>query len=123
MSTNSCSSFECRSHIAKFEGYCNGVNHIKRYIDGYSRVYSHKLFVSEKAKMVTRIGRIIYGVLRMIQRAWTIPGIYPRQVRRMLINKSAPQPRSKNTPSGGRRTAQMMEKMSLPAPAMVVRFV
>jgi len=55
----------------------------------------------------------------MMYNAWMIPGMYPRMVRQILIKRSAPQPRSKNTPSGGRRIAQMIEKISLPAPAIV----
>jgi len=40
-------------------------------------------------------------------------GNVPRQVRRMFINRSAPQPRSKKTPSGGRIMAKMILMMSL----------
>ncbi len=37
----------------------------------------------------------------------------PRQVSRMLMSRSAPQPRSRKTPRGGRRTAKMILMMSL----------
>jgi hypothetical protein len=40
---------------------------------------------------------------------WT----YPRMVRRMLIRRSAPQPRSRKTPRGGRMTARMILQISL----------
>lgn len=35
-----------------------------------------------------------------------IPGIYPRQVKPILISKSQVQPLSKKTPRGGRMTAK-----------------
>ncbi len=37
----------------------------------------------------------------------------PRMVRRMLISRSAPHPRSRKTPSGGRMMAKMILQMSL----------
>ena len=37
----------------------------------------------------------------------------PKQVRRMLMKKSAPHPRSMKTPTGGRMTARMILQMSL----------
>ena len=40
-------------------------------------------------------------------------GNLPSIVRRMFINRSAPQPRSKKTPSGGRIMAKMILMMSL----------
>lgn len=46
-------------------------------------------------------------------RAWMMPGMYPRMVRRMLMSRSAPQPRSRKTPRGGRMTARMILQMSL----------
>lgn len=39
-----------------------------------------------------------------MENGWT----YPRTVRRMLINRSEPHPRSRNTPRGGRMTAKMI---------------
>jgi hypothetical protein len=38
---------------------------------------------------------------------------YPRIVSRMLIRRSAPQPRSRKTPRGGRKMARMILQMSL----------
>ena len=38
----------------------------------------------------------------------------PRMVRRMLMHRSPPHPRSRKTPRGGRRTAKMILQMSLP---------
>lgn len=38
---------------------------------------------------------------------------YPRIVNRMLMRRSAPQPRSRKTPRGGRMTARMILQMSL----------
>lgn len=38
---------------------------------------------------------------------------YPRMVNRMLIKRSAPQPRSKKTPTGGRKMARMILQISL----------
>jgi hypothetical protein len=37
----------------------------------------------------------------------------PRMVRRMLMKKSAPQPRSRKTPTGGRMMARRILQMSL----------
>jgi hypothetical protein len=37
----------------------------------------------------------------------------PRIVKRMLISRSEPHPRSRKTPSGGRMTAKMILQMSL----------
>lgn len=45
--------------------------------------------------------------------AWMTPGIHPRMVNRMLIRKSAPHPRSRKTPRGGRIMAKMILQMSL----------
>jgi hypothetical protein len=38
---------------------------------------------------------------------------YPRIVRQMLMSRSAPQPRSRNTPRGGRMMARMILQISL----------
>lgn len=46
-------------------------------------------------------------------RAWIMPGMYPRMVSRMLMSKSAPQPRSRKTPRGGRMMARMILQISL----------
>jgi hypothetical protein len=51
--------------------------------------------------------------LQIIHKAWTIPGRYPRMVKRMLIRRSEPHPRSRKTPSGGRMTAKMILQISL----------
>lgn len=45
-------------------------------------------------------------------RCW-LPVTYPRMVSRMLIRRSAPQPRSRKTPRGGRMMARMILQMSL----------
>lgn len=45
--------------------------------------------------------------------AWMIPGIHPRMVKQMLIRRSAPHPRSRKTPRGGRMKAKMILQMSL----------
>jgi hypothetical protein len=45
--------------------------------------------------------------------AWITPGIHPRMVNKMLIRKSAPQPRSRKTPRGGRIMAKIILQMSL----------
>lgn len=37
-----------------------------------------------------------------------IPGMYPRMVRMMLMRKSALHPRSRKTPTGGRKMARMI---------------
>lgn len=42
-----------------------------------------------------------------------MPGIYPRIVNRMLIRRSAPHPRSRKTPRGGKIMARMILKISL----------
>lgn len=39
--------------------------------------------------------------------------VLPRMVNRMLMRKSAPQPRSRKTPTGGRMMARMILQMSL----------
>lgn len=41
------------------------------------------------------------------------PGSLPRMVRRMLMSRSAPQPRSRRTPRGGRMMARMILQISL----------
>jgi len=46
-------------------------------------------------------------------KAYMMPGMYPRQVSTMLISRSAPQPRSRKTPRGGRMMAAMILMMSL----------
>ena len=45
----------------------------------------------------------------------------PRIVRRMLMQKSAPQPRSRKTPRGGRMMAMMILQMSLELRGELVR--
>ena len=45
--------------------------------------------------------------------AWMIPGIQPRIVKQMLIKKSAPHPRSRKTPRGGKIKAKMILQISL----------
>lgn len=47
-----------------------------------------------------------------------IPGMYPRMVNRMLMRKSALQPRSKKTPTGGMKMAKMILMMSDPVKAI-----
>lgn len=64
---------------------------------------------------------------------WMIPGMYPRIVNKMLINyiesqirrlcdlsrmltKSALQPRSRNTPRGGKKMAKLVGKVSIVIP-------
>lgn len=49
-----------------------------------------------------------------------IPGMYPRQVRAMLMRKSHPQPFSSITPRGGRMMAKMNLKISEQVRAMFV---
>lgn len=68
----------------------------------------------------------------MMYKAWMMPGMkpighisrwagmerygvrnIPRMVKRMLMRKSALQPRSRNTPRGGRKMAKMILMMSL----------
>jgi len=44
---------------------------------------------------------------------WTVKDLQPRTVNRMLMRRSAPQPRSRKTPRGGSTTAQMILMMSL----------
>lgn len=44
-----------------------------------------------------------------------IPGIQPRIVKQMLMRKSAPHPRSRKTPRGGRIKAKMSLQISLEA--------
>lgn len=44
----------------------------------------------------------------------------PRMVKRMLISRSAPHPRSRKTPSGGRMMAKMILQMSLEGRRWVV---
>lgn len=46
-------------------------------------------------------------------RAWMIPGRYPSKVRRQLIQKSAFNPRSKKTPTGGMKIAKKILQISL----------
>lgn len=41
-----------------------------------------------------------------------MPGMNPKMVNAMLINKSTPQPFSANTPSGGKMTAKMILQIS-----------
>jgi len=48
-----------------------------------------------------------------------IPGIKPRSVSPILINKSTPHPFSKNTPRGGRRNAKINLQISLHVNAMI----
>ena len=54
-------------------------------------------------------------VLGATYKAWMIPGMYPRTVKRMLMKKSALQPRSRKTPRGGRTMARIILQMSLQA--------
>jgi len=49
-----------------------------------------------------------------------MPGIYPSMVNRMLMRKSALQPRSRNTPRGGRKMARMILRMSLPVKGILM---
>jgi len=49
-----------------------------------------------------------------------IPGMYPRIVNRMLIKRSAPHPRSRKTPRGGRMTARMILQISLAVKGMMI---
>jgi len=42
-----------------------------------------------------------------------IPGMKPKIVNRMLIKRSAPHPRSRKTPRGGRMMAKMILQISL----------
>lgn len=51
--------------------------------------------------------------------AWMIPGIQPRMVKQMLMRRSAPQPRSRKTPRGGRTMAKMILQMSLEKVSLV----
>lgn len=46
-------------------------------------------------------------------KAWMTPGNQPRMVKQMLIKRSAPHPRSRKTPRGGRMMAKMILQMSL----------
>ena len=41
-------------------------------------------------------------------RPWIIPGTQKKKVRTMLISKSLPAPRAKNTPTGGSNTHKMI---------------
>jgi hypothetical protein len=61
--------------------------------------------------------------LQIIHKAWTIPGRYPRMVKRMLIRRSELHPRSRKTPSGGRMTAKMILQISLAVKGMLTVFV
>ncbi len=45
--------------------------------------------------------------------AWNTPGIQPRRHSRMLMRRSAPQPRLRTTATGGRKMA-MTPRMSPP---------
>lgn len=49
-----------------------------------------------------------------------MPGMKPRMVRAMLMSRSAPQPRSRKTPRGGRMMAKMILQMSLVLVSLVV---
>lgn len=44
----------------------------------------------------------------------------PRMVKRRLIKRSAPQPRSRKTPRGGSKTAKMILQMSEPVKGMLM---
>ena len=50
---------------------------------------------------------------------YSIPGIQPRIVRQMLIQSEHPQPRSRNTATGGRSQAQMILQQSKHVTVMV----
>ena len=50
------------------------------------------------------------GVIRPCD---VLTGMYPRTVNRMLMRKSALQPRSRKTPRGGRKMARMILQISL----------
>ena len=45
---------------------------------------------------------------------------YPRQVRRMLINKSAPQPAMRKTPRGGKSSVMRTSRITLAVPMVGV---
>lgn len=49
-----------------------------------------------------------------------LTGMYPRTVNRMLMRKSALQPRSRKTPRGGRRMASKILQTSLAVNGMVM---
>lgn len=51
--------------------------------------------------------------------AWMIPGMYPKTVKRILRSNAPPQPVSRNTPNGGKMTANMNLKMSEQVRAML----
>lgn len=56
----------------------------------------------------------------MTYTAWMIPGMYPKIVKRMLMNNEDEQPLSKNTPKGGKIIANINLKMSEHVTAMIV---
>jgi hypothetical protein len=47
----------------------------------------------------------------IIQTAWTMPGMYPKIVSRMLIQKCRPKPTVSRTPTGGSRIAKITRMM------------
>mgnify|MGYP007084042018 CR=1 FL=1 len=51
-----------------------------------------------------------------------IPGIKPRMVRAMLMIRSAPHPRSKNTPIGGNMIAKIILQISVQVKGIFVLF-
>jgi len=55
----------------------------------------------------------------IIHQAWSIPGIHPRMVRQMLIQKSAARPRLKKTETGGKNNARKYRQTSLVGDAAV----
>jgi len=48
----------------------------------------------------------------MVASTNNLPGMYPNIVKRILMHKSAPKPRSKNTPIGGKMMAKITLQIS-----------
>jgi len=61
--------------------------------------------------------------LAIIQTACTMPGIYPRSVKRMFNQKAPPNPTCRNTPSGGRIIATTIRIRSIILSPYLNRFL
>lgn len=57
--------------------------------------------------------RLWFWGWKVTYKAWMTPGNQPRMVKQMLMRKSAPHPRSRKTPRGGRIMAKIILQMSL----------
>merc|ERR1712241_1062476 len=65
--------------------------------------------------LLTRCAVVYSFPLRILQKAWSIPGSQKQSVKMMLRQKLRSHPSTKNTATGGQRRAQSKAKKLLPS--------